>query len=287
MTEAAPATAQTIRMSPVGRLERILVDDKGGAAGEAAFRFALDLAERAGADLSVAHSAPPGGWEFLEIGGGDGREAGDARLETARATAADRGVPCTTLLLSADNPNEAVLREAWRGSADLIVTARDDVPRGTRFFGGDPARRIAENAPCPALVVPTGAPTPARVVVATDGSRSSDAATVLAAEIALLLELPIEAVSVRVPEHSERRQAEADVIANRATRYLASRGLQATGFVETGSVVDVIADIASDRAAIIVLGAVGRSGFGEALIGGKARRIMEESFGPILVANRG
>lgn len=286
MTDAPVPPAATIRMSPVGRLERILVDDKGGEAGDAAFAFALDLAARAGADLSVAHSAPPGGWEFLEIGGG-GREAGEARLETARAAAADRGVSCTTMLLSADNPNEAVLREAWRGGADLIVTARDDAPRGTRLFGGDPARRIAENAPCPAMVLPASAPTPKRVIAATDGSRNSDAAMVLAAELALLLELPIEALSVRVPDHSERRQAEADAIADRAVRYLSARGLEASGLVEDGSIVDVIADIASDGAVLTVLGAVGRSGFGEALIGGKARRILEDAPGPVLIANRG
>lgn len=52
-------------------------------------------------------------------------------------------------------PAQAVLDEAMRSDADLIVMAASGRSRVARFFVGSTADRIIRSAPCPVLVIPS------------------------------------------------------------------------------------------------------------------------------------
>ncbi len=125
----------------------------------AATRVALGMARVPGRALRAVHvSAEPGLVEALRRASTPGAAARRGRSETAvlehvRAMARDAGVEVETALLTGE-PGKAVLDEARRWSADLVV-----VGKSTRSASGEPyvgtvTRHVLEFSEQPVLVVP-------------------------------------------------------------------------------------------------------------------------------------
>jgi nucleotide-binding universal stress UspA family protein len=126
----------------------------------AATRVALEMARVPGRVLRAVHvSAEPGLVEALRRGStSPGAAARRGRSEAAvlehvRAMARTAGVEVGVALLSGE-PGQAVLREARRWQADLVV-----VGKSTRSASGEPyvgtvTRHILEFSEQPVLVVP-------------------------------------------------------------------------------------------------------------------------------------
>jgi nucleotide-binding universal stress UspA family protein len=129
-------------------------------------------------------------------------EAATARsVDEFQARARTAGVTAEIRVRRGDELWREVVDEARAAQADLIVTRR----RGHRsFFGklhvGEMVRQIAAHAPCPLMVVPRRATTPAqRVVVAVDAESdigSADEPIASAAVLASMLGLALEIVAV-------------------------------------------------------------------------------------------
>ena len=76
-----------------------------------------------------------------------------------------------------------------------------------RLMAGDSTIWVICRAPCSVLVVPRAADLAGRhFVLATDGSRYSDAAAVAAGNLAKLCRTPVSVVSATLPTHSAERQ---------------------------------------------------------------------------------
>lgn len=275
----------TIHMSPVGRLERILLKTDGTADGEAAETLAIELCARSGAALRIVFPVSTAAWEMMILPGTapPPGEEGEAHLAKLKAEAESRGIPCETVLATIDDPSEAIIKEARRMQADLIVKQRGWMGEPARLLVGGGAGRITGRANCPVLIVRSHSKMWSRIVLATDGSRSSDAATVMAAKFAKLTGVPVTVLSIKVSSHSERRQAEAHPIVERAVAYMKQEGVEADGKVESGLVDEIVIDASEDGEPLIVLGALGRTGFGRVILGSKTERIVNQAKGCVLV----
>ena len=278
--------AAHIQMSPVGRLEKVLLATDGSDLAEGAKSVAFDMCLHSGSPLHIVYAITSGAWGIFTPGGATPTaERSEEVLERLKAEAEERGIPCSAAMPTADDPADAITKEARRIQADIIVKGRRDSWEATRILTGDSTSRVIASAVCPVLVIPEGGHLWTEIVLATDGSRSSDAATVMAATMARCCGSPIVVLSVKVPSHSVRRQAEAEPIAKRAEQYLINEGLQAVAVVEEGTVDDVVIDASHEGDALIILGNFGRTGFGKIQFGSKTRRIVNQAKGAVLVVN--
>lgn len=275
------------QLSPIGRFERILFATDGSEFSEGAQRVAIAMASKAGVPLRVmtAVIASP---EFDGLGGdGLDRMEADAaeRLDKVEAAATAVGVTCVKVVRYGDDPYQEIVRESDEANVDLIVCGRRGKRGLARLMLGDATVKVIGNAKCSVMVVPKAAEMwHNRVLLATDGSRSGDAAAVAASRISQCCAAPVTVVSVRVPGHSAERQAEADAIVERVVRLLKDQGVEADGLVGSGSAPDVIANAARDRGAdLIVMGSHGRTGLGRLLLGSNSERVIGQASCPVMV----
>lgn len=122
-------------------MDRILVAVDDSAPSLAAARFAIDLCVDRPAALRFATAVEPG------------RDA-EAVLRHVRTLAADVGVDSTTTACNGAPAFDALLAEARRWDADLIVMGRSDMRRPGRPYVGTQTEHVLEFTEIPVLVVP-------------------------------------------------------------------------------------------------------------------------------------
>ena len=132
------------------------------------------------------------------------------------------------------------------------------------------------------------------VLVATDGSPSSDAALEVAIDLAEETSAPVTVVHVRPPvgplgePHYQRRLsfqlAEARRIAEHAVDVIETRGLSAEVEILEGDPASGILSLAESRDPdVVVVGSRGRGAVARALLGGVSRAVVEGAHRPVLV----
>ncbi len=280
----APARAQ---LSPLGRFERFLVATDGSEYSAGAVREALRLAKKCGARVRVI-SVIASDVEHETLGGQlltQEIETARAHLDTVQRQAADAGVACETEAIPGAILHETIVNEAERMGADLIVTGRRGRRGLARWMLGDLTARLIGYAHCNVLVVPRIATVSGRqFVVATDGSRYSDAAAVTAGSLAKLCGTPVSVISAMVPSHSEERRREATQTIGRTVSFLKQGGSTAEGSVEDGRPDEVIVRTAlTKNADLIFVGSHGRTGIERVLLGSVAERVLNQTPCAVLV----
>lgn len=279
-----------LQLSPVGRFENVLLATDGSEWSAGAERVAIALCAEHEAHLHILSAiSTPGeaGW----MGKPNDIEAErktDETIERLKKVAADAGVDCTGHIRSGDDPYEVIVETARDLSIDVVVMGRKGRRGLARLMLGDATAKVIGYAPCSVLVVPETANMWHSILVATDGSRFSDMAAVVAVELAKAGGVPLTVLSVKVPVHSDRRQAEAQPIVDRVLEFLSDKGVQARGVVEEGPADDTIVEVAKDRqSGLIVLGNFGRTGIGRMLFGSKAERVINQTSMPVFIARGG
>ncbi len=271
-------------LSPVGRFQKILLATDGSDYSAGAERIAIAMAAKAGATLSAMTVLPdPSDGVAPELLDDKRRKAATV-LDAVTAAAKTAGVPCEANARYGHDPYEAIVKEAKESAADVVVMGRRGRRGLARVMLGDATAKVMGYAPCSTLVVPEASQMWGSILVATDGSRSSDEACVAAARIAHCCGSSVVVVSVMVPSHSESRQAEAQMIVDRVVAALKKDDIAVEGVVERGIAEEVILDVAKRRrAGLIVLGSHGRTGLGRILFGSKAERVINQATCPVLV----
>jgi nucleotide-binding universal stress UspA family protein len=270
-------------LSPVGRFDNILLATDGSDYSAGATRIAVAMAAKAGAKLFAVTVLPePDGVapELIE----EKRKTAEAILAQVRKTAEAAKVPCEANARYGRDPYEVIVKEIRDNHPDVAVLGRRGRRGLARLVLGDATAKVIGHAPCSVLVVPETSEIWGPVLVATDGSRSSDAACVTAARIAHCCDSPLAVLSVMVPSHSEARQAEAKQIVERVVAALKKDDIPAEGLVERGIAEEMIIDTAKRRRiGLIVLGSHGRTGLGRILFGSKAERVIEGAPCPVMI----
>lgn len=274
------------QLSPVGRFERILLASDGTPSSAAAEGVALAMARQCGAALQIAAvviSSPIAeevAYIQVETGGVEMR----ALLERLEKQAHAMGIAAETILLHGRDPLEMIVETADERRADLIVVGRGDQPGLLRRIVGTTATKAIASAPCSVLVVPEGAAMwQRRILLATDGSRFSDAAAVAAAKLAEQGGLPVSVVSTVRASFSAERAAQAAEAAARVHELLAARGIAVDKAVLNGEPDELIVPTAvAFGADLIVVGSHGRGGWERLVVGSVTESVVKASPLPVL-----
>jgi nucleotide-binding universal stress UspA family protein len=276
------------QLSPTGRFERILLATDGSEFSAGAERVAIAMCKMGKAQLTVTTSVLSSP-EFDTMGASDAlakKEAeSSAHLDRVEAEALKEGVACQKVIRYGDDPYKDILAEAEHCNADLIVVGRRGRRGLARLMLGDATLKVISMAKCSVLVAPKASGMWSnRLLLATDGSRSSDAAAVAASKIAHCCKTPITVLSAEVPSHSADRRAEAKSIVQRLTKLLKEDGVGAEPLVEQGEAHHVVLDAAKKlKADLIVMGSHGRTSMGRLLLGSNSEKVIGRAECPVLV----
>ncbi len=138
---------------PQTEFSSILVPMKLGLIGEEMIATAVKLAQERGADVEALHVIRVPLDRPLEIEVGDEDERAVASLAEAQLLGADHGVQVRGETVRARSIGEAIVQEAERSGADLIVLGSAPRWRRQSRFFSPTVEYVLRKAPCEVLVV--------------------------------------------------------------------------------------------------------------------------------------
>ena len=287
---------------------RILIATDGSPVAQAALstaaRFPWPASSRACAVVSR--------FPWLPSGSAQARAAFDKSIEAAAAEArralAQRWPKSKAVVIDAP-PVDAILGEAERFEASVIVLGWRGHGTFRRLLAGSVSRSVAANARCPVLIVREAASVVRRFVVGFDGCANAERALEFLGTLepgrgsSVMLVNVVEPISVppsvgRLPSstranihrevtaiNKERHQQGQATLAVGAAR-LERSGWRAKGEVRVGApLVTLLKAVAEHRADVLVLGARATSGLERALLGSVANGALNRSPVPVLLVH--
>jgi uncharacterized protein len=271
-----------IQTCPTAKLEKMVLAADACEFCEGATREAISLAKACNSKLyAVTVIEVNQEFEALAPGLVEAMEK-EARgfLDAVKKRAQDAGVACETRAHQGEEAHVYIVKEAGELGADMIIMGRRGRKGLKRLLMGSVTAQVIGHAPCSVLVVPSAARTEFKnVVIATDGSKYSDAAAAVAAGIARRRAGKLTIVAVEHPEAGET-----DYNLRRALELADREGVQAETLVLKGRPYEAIVAAAKERAAdTIVVGSHGRTGLEKLLMGSVAERVIGLSECAVLV----
>jgi len=257
------------------RRQRLMLATDGSAYAQAPTAIAIATAARFGVTLDVVTVVPAK----------DAIEVARARLDAVVRQAMPENVPCETTALAGADAVREVIAAADRCGTNILVIGRRPPSGGlVSRMVGDVAARIIAGAPCHVLVASPGTLMwRRRILLATDGSRFSEIAAGLAAEIARACGLPVSVVSVVKPGGLNADTVREDVQTCAAA--LRVQGIEADAFALEGRPGEVIVAKAVELGAdLIVVGSHGRRGLNRMMLGSVSDAVVGAARCAVLVA---
>lgn len=266
--------------------------------------IAFDASRGATAALELARAIPWPAQSELRLVRADGTLEGSL-VEPSRAIARE-GITVDHVIVRGEPPQDAIVSEATRWGADLVLTgSRGHGPMTTAFIGSV-ARAVAERAPCPVLVA--RGTSFQRFLFAEDGSPSAFAARHMLASWPVFTGKQLHVLSVahvRTPilsgvaavasDDVRRAQEDAEMearssygrLAVETAEQLRIAGLAAESEVRSGDPAEEIIATAHRRNAdVIVLGSRGRGDVERVLLGSVAREVLLRAPCSVLVVRK-
>lgn len=201
----------------------------------------------------------------------------------------------------------AIIDDALEFRADLVIVGSRGHGTIASLLMGSVSSEVVDHASCPVLVARDAMMS--RVVFATDGSPSSQAAEAVLARWPIFAGVPMSVVSVADVVHpwtigiaptmyeqaadayaAELREAKDDHqrTAAEAAARLRERGRLAEAEVRDGNPASQIVALAAERGAdLIVLGSRGRTGLSRLVLGSVARNVLSGSTTSVLIVRTG
>jgi nucleotide-binding universal stress UspA family protein len=268
----------------MAKMEKLLVATDGSTHGENAVKEAILLAKKCSSKL-IALSVVITNLEF-EVTMPQVVEKEDKKarehLESIKARASKEGIDCEIAVFHGDEPYQDIVRLALENRVDMIIVGRHGRTGLVRLMMGSVAAKVIGHAPCNVLVVsPTARIEFKNILIATDGSRYSQAAIHEAIGIAKRCNGSLVALSVASAD-AERKAAEDT--ARYATELAAKEGVKAEGITIIGKPYEAIVETAKQkRADLIVVGSHGRRGLERLLMGSVTERVIGHTEAGVLV----
>jgi nucleotide-binding universal stress UspA family protein len=205
-----------------------------------------------------------------------------AHLESIKTRAATEGVSCEIVLHESTDAAGAIIDEAIKKKADMIIIGRRGRKGVAKALMGETAAKVIAHAPCKVLVVPKAAQIEYRnILVATDGSTHAIAAVNEAIAIAKRCGSKIIALSA-MRDESER--AEAVKFSNAAAEMAKKEGVPAEAVIPMGRSFNAIVDTAGGRAVdLIIMGTYGKTGVKKLLMGSSTEKVIGSAGCAVLV----
>ncbi|MFQ5597680.1 MAG: universal stress protein [Nitrospiria bacterium] len=285
---------------------------------EAAIRFGGKLAKEMNADVSILHIRPPvsasnrvqlttarkklGEWNFdipgvefllrakeilADIGLTRSKPPNEASVGHAFRVDVDGATELhligqhgalVRLRLREGHPVEEILEEADLGDYDLIIVGSRGHQGISRYFVGSTALRVADLAACSVLIA-KNIREDDNFLLCTDGSRLSERAEIVGAEMAQVLGAKMTVLSVA---EEEAQFEDATKLTRRADMILAQLGVEVKKKVRVGRPSEEIIDEAKDHD-IVVMGSSGSSAVRKFFLGSTPLKVIEYGVCPVLV----
>ena len=222
------------------------------------------------------------------------------------ARAVSRRWPDTEVRVVDASPVDAIVREAARRRADVIVMGWRGHGAVRRLLTGSVSRGVVRRAPCAVLVVRRALRNVRHMVVGVDGSAHAGRAVELISSLnpprggrvslftavdtmhvpsqALVPPDTRAAVSAEVARINKERLAGAHQALDRAARMLTRAGWKVDRVITTGAPLrDLLATVAKKRTDLVVVGAKGVTGVRHLLLGSVAEGALNRSPVPVLI----
>jgi nucleotide-binding universal stress UspA family protein len=273
---------------PEAVLERLLVATDRTVYSEGAVAEAINYAKQCSGflyvltvlDLNPAYELL--GEEFLQK---KEREALEY-LEATKALVEEEGVRCETIFRRDGNPAKAILEEAVRRNVSMIVIGRHGHTEVERVILGSVTSEVIAKAPCKVLVLVAAIGTRIeykQMLVATDGSEHAQAAVLEALKIAKNCGSHLLVVSVAP---SKRETAEEEKLVAGIAAMAAKERVPVETMTPAGIAHEVITEIGHKRLVdLIVMGAFGKTGLRNLLMGSTTEKVIESAHCAVLVVN--
>jgi nucleotide-binding universal stress UspA family protein/nitrite reductase/ring-hydroxylating ferredoxin subunit len=250
--------------------KRIVLATDGSASAETAERIAASLARATKGRLTIVHAY-----------------SDPARAPAAVARAVEiaeaEGVK-TEVVVSAEEPADAIVHAADERDAEIIVTGSRGLFKGEQLIGSV-VRKVATHAPCDVLLTRSrehperlqGAPPYRRILLATDGSATADRAARKAYALASRLEASMTLVFVGHPKTGEL------VLGDTAATI--GEGVQVGVLILDGDPAEqIVATALQEGFDLVVVGNKGMTGARAAILGSVPRDVAENAACDVLVA---
>lgn len=281
----------------MGRYRKILTAIDGSLTSLHALEESFKLAQNEGSWITVVSVIPPytGDLDLVAVGNimASMRKPCDEALKKAQELADKHKVLVKTVCEEGE-PYERIIDLAQAENCDLIVMGRRGLRRLERVLVGSVTARVIGYSPIDVLVIPRDTTVGfKKVLIATDGSRFSNAAEKKAIDFAKSYggELGIISV-VDVPsEFYAESPKTVDELINKAKSYVDAvkkdaelSGVRAETVVKEGEAYRVITDTAKEIGAdVIVMGSHGRTGLKRLLMGSVTEKVIGHTPCPVLV----
>ena len=284
------------QICPVARMEKLLVATDGSIFSESAIREAINLARICSSKL-IAVSVVKTSHEFEDLVPQVFEKAEkevSEHLESIKSRASKEGVDCEIIANRSEEPYQTIVDEATRNNVNMIIVGTHGKTGLKRLMMGSITAKVIGHASCNVLVVPLDAKIECRnILVATDGSKYSDAAAAEAIGIAKRCKGSLIAISVVyadkeivLPEDDEDMISAKDNV-KKITDIAEKEGVKAEGVVIKGKPHESIVDTAKQkRAGLIIVGSHGRTGIERLLMGSVTERVIGHSKSAVLVVKK-
>jgi hypothetical protein len=198
-------------------------------------------------------------------------------VELIREVAAEEDVECTAVVVRSEKaPYKAIMEEAKKHSAELIVMGRRGLEGLKKVLMGSTTAKVIAYSECNVLIVPKDAVMNTEyILLATDGSKYSE----LAEREALAMSRSCHNILRRLVALSVAsgpdKLSEAQAIAERVKQHAREMHLPAEAVAVVGRPFEVIIRTATEMSVdIVVMGTHGRTGFDKIFLGSVAERVV-------------
>jgi len=272
------------QVCPVARLEKLLLPTDGSRFSKGAIRESIYLAKMCSSRLySVFVVKTNLEFETLtpQVIEKDEKEA-VKHLESIKAKASKEGVDCEIIVHRVEEPYQTIVDEAVKNQVNMIIMGRHGRTGLLRLMMGSVTAKVMGHAPCNVLVVPPDAKIECKnILIATDGSKYSDAAALEAIGIAKRCDSSLMVVSVASSD-AEISSAENNI--KKVVELAEREGIKTKGFMLKGKPYDGIVKTSKQkRTDLIVVGSHGRTGLERLLMGSVTERVIGHAESAVLV----
>jgi len=280
-------TISGCKLCPLGKHERILVATDGSEYSEAAVTQAIALASKCRSTLYVL-TVVEVNVEFMGIAPAlMERLDKEAKtiIDNVQTKAAEANIECNPLVRHGEQPYKFIVDIAQQEGIDVVVIGTHGKTGLKKLLMGSVAAKTIGYAPCPVLVIPpTALISLKNILVATDGSKYSEAAVKEAINIAQACGSTLTVLCVVKPERPSGYMEEAKSIVEKVKQEAAQAGIDATTEVREGEPYEEIVNVAKEKNIdLIVMGRYGRTGLKRLLMGSVTERVIGHATCGILV----
>jgi len=269
---------------PVAKREILLIASDGSEFSINAIREAINLAKICSSKL-IAVSVVKTNLEFEsilpQVVEKDEQKA-IKHLESVKAQAKKEGVDCTTIVTLSEEPYQDIVDHASKNNVDMIIMGTHGKTGMKRLMMGSVTAKVIGHAPCNILVFPPNAKVECKnVLIATDGSKYSEAAASEALGIAKRCGSSLTVISVASSD-AEITSAKDNV--KKVSEAAEKEGVKTTSVVTKGKPYEAIIETSKQKKAdLIIVGSHGRTGLDRLLMGSVTERVIGHAEAAVLV----